>query len=89
MKDLDENVTASFCELDDDVLESVSGGVEIGQVVQCRSSQVQYCPGCGVLLQNYEATITGVRGVLEGRTVYWIKLNCCGRTTSVIETSIL
>jgi hypothetical protein len=89
MKTLNENAAAPIAELDDEVLEGVNGGVAIGEVVHCNSSTVQYCKGCGKLLQNYEATITGVRGVLEGKTVYWIKLGCCGYRTSVIETSIL
>ena len=80
---------ASIFELDDDELEAVNGGVEIGDVVNCRSSQIQYCAGCGALIHYYQGTITGVRGVLDGQTVYWIKLSCCGRISSIVETSIL
>ena len=50
---------------------------------------MQYCKRCGKLLQNYQATITGVRGVLDGKTVYWVTLKCCGYKTSIIETSIV
>ena len=86
---MEENFNAPIGELDDDELASVSGGVNVGDFVKCRSFEVQYCKGCGKLIQNYQGTITGVRGVLKGKTVYWIKLDCCGYRTSVIETSIL
>ena len=76
-------------ELDDDQLDAVNGGAAIGDVVQIHSLKVAYCPKCGKLLQDYEATITGLRGVLEGKNVYWIKLSCCGNRSSVIETSII
>ena len=88
MKDTDK-IIEPFCELDDDMLETVNGGVQIGDVVTCKSSQVKYCNGCGALMQNYSATITGLRGVLEGKNVYWVKLGCCGYKSSVIESSIV
>ena len=75
-------------ELNDDELDAVVGGYDIGTTVHCRSSTIKYCKSCGRLMQNYDATITGVHGVLDGNTVYWITLNCCGYKTSVIETSI-
>ena len=76
-------------ELDDDALDTVSGGLSVGDTVNIRSSTISYCPGCGRLLTNYYATITGVRGVLDGHTVYWITRNCCGNRSSVIETAIV
>lgn len=85
MKELENGMI----ELDDDQLDTVSGGVSVGDVVQVKSFKVEYCRGCAKLLTNYEATITGVRGVLDGKTVYWIKRSCCGYKSSVSETSIL
>lgn len=76
-------------ELADNELNMVVGGYDAGTTVHCKSTTVQYCKNCGRLIQNYDATITGVRGVLDGKTVYWIKLNCCGYKTSVIESSIV
>ena len=38
--------------------------------------------------QNYTATITGVRGVLDGHTLYWVTRNCCGHKSSIIDTEI-
>jgi len=61
----------------------------VGDVIYVKSSKVQYCKSCGKLLNYYTATITGLRGVLEGTPVYWIKLHCCGYRTSVIESSII
>ena len=75
-------------ELNDDLLEHVSGGVDIGDVVNIRSDRIDYCAGCGRLRTNYDATITGVCGVLDGNTVYWVTRRCCGRKSSVIETCI-
>lgn len=76
-------------ELNDDELDTVVGGYGVGDTVQCKSSTIKYCSKCGKLMNNYSATITGVRGVLDGKTVYWITLSCCGNKTSVIETSIV
>lgn len=76
-------------ELDDDILETVVGGVSVGDVVKIRSNRIDYCAKCGHLLTNYEATITGVRGVLDGKTIYWITRNCCGYHSSVSEVSIV
>lgn len=60
----------------------------IGDVVNCEKSSVEYCRICGKLLKNYQATITGFRGTLDGKDVYWIKSHCCGHKTSAIETEI-
>lgn len=76
-------------ELNDDELENVVGGYGVGDTVCCSSSMIDYCSNCGRLLKNYEVTITGVRGVLDGKTIYWVTRNCCGMKTSVIETDIL
>ena len=76
-------------ELEDTELDVVVGGYSVGDTVRCKSLTVQYCAGCGKLLMNYEATITGIRGELDGKTLYWITRKCCGHKTSVIETSII
>lgn len=62
----------------------------IGDVVNCykSSTDTEYCRNCGKLLKNYQATIRGIRGTLDGKDVYWIYRNCCGHKTSVIETEI-
>lgn len=86
MTDLNKNNPA---ELNDEELDQVVGGYGVGDTVRCSRSVVAYCPGCGRLLNNYEATITGVRGVLDGKTVYWATYNCCGHKTSIIDTEIL
>ena len=89
MKDMEKKKGILVEELDDDMLDHVVGGVEIGDTVTCTKSVIEYCSGCGRLLKNYQATIVGVRGVLDGKTVYWITRNCCGKKTSMIETEIL
>jgi len=76
-------------ELSDDELENISGGVSVGDVVRIRRNYIDYCSNCGHLLLNYEATITGVRGVLDGHTIYWITRHCCGYKTSEIETAFI
>ena len=62
----------------------------IGDVVNCNKSSIEYCPYCGRLLRNYQATISGIRGIdaLDGKDVYWINRHCCGSFSSVIETEI-
>lgn len=89
MKELENIEFNGMEELDDELLDNVSGGVAIGDVVQVKSSQVLYCENCGRLLMNYQATITGVRGTLDGKTVYWVTRNCCGYKSNVIETAIV
>jgi len=80
---------AKNCELSDDELDAVVGGVSIGDTVLCSHSDIVYCSNCGRLLKNYSATITGVRGVLNGHTLYWVTRNCCGHKSSIIDTEIL
>ena len=76
-------------ELSDNELENVSGGVSVGDVVRIRGNRIDYCSNCANMLLNYEATITGVRGVLDGHTVYWITRKCCGFKSSEIDTSFI
>lgn len=62
----------------------------IGDVVNCKSHTLEYCNGCGQLLINYQATITGFRSIdaLDGKDQYWINRNCCGYKSSITETAI-
>lgn len=76
-------------QLSDNELESVSGGVAIGDTVRASCDRIDYCSNCGRLLKNYEVTITGVRGVLDGHTIYWVTRKCCGHKSSIIDTEIL
>lgn len=76
-------------ELSDDEMEHISGGVAVGDVVRASTGDIVYCSNCGRLLKNYEATITGIRGVLDGKTLYWVTRHCCGWKSSMIETEIL
>lgn len=76
-------------ELSDEELDAVVGGYSIGNTVRCSKDAIEYCSNCGRLLKNYEVTITGVRGVLDGKTIYFVTRNCCGWKSSVIETEIL
>ena len=75
-------------ELNDEELETVVGGYGVGDTVICSHDDIAYCSNCGRLLKNYSATITGVRGVLDGKTLYWVTRNCCGHKSSIIETEI-
>ena len=76
-------------ELGDDALDTVVGGYEIGQKVRCMKWNVEYCPKCGKMILEYDATIAGVRGTQDGKTLYWVTFNCCGYRSSVIETAII
>ena len=75
-------------ELNDEELDTVVGGYGIGDTVLCSHGDIVYCSNCGRLLKNYSATITGVRGVLNGHTLYWVTRNCCGHKSSIIDTEI-
>ena len=75
-------------ELNDEQLDQVVGGYGVGDTVTCTKSAIEYCEGCGRLLNNYQAKITGVRGVLDGNTIYWITRNCCGKKTIMSELEI-
>ena len=86
-------------ELSDDMLDAVTGGTgtdtvvtlkyRVGDVVIINPMEITYCPRCAKLLKNYEATITGVRGILNGVPIYWITRKCCGYKTSEIENVIV
>ena len=75
-------------ELNDEQLDQVVVGYGVGDTVTCTKSAIEYCEGCGRLLKNYQATITGVRGVRDGNTIYWITRTCCGKKTSMSELEI-
>ena len=75
-------------ELNDEELDNVVGGYGVGDTVICSHDQIDYCSNCGRLLKNYSVTITGVRGVLDGHTLYWVTRNRCGHKTSIIDTEI-
>ncbi|MBQ7850796.1 MAG: hypothetical protein IJ343_13810 [Clostridia bacterium] len=76
-------------ELNDEELGNVVGGYGVGDTVTCSVDEIRYCSNCGRLLKNYEVTITGVRGVLNGHTLYWVTRKCCGHKSSIIDTEIL
>ncbi|MBE6771651.1 MAG: hypothetical protein E7547_05870 [Ruminococcaceae bacterium] len=87
-------------ELSDDTLDAVTGGTGTDTVVTLKyrvgdvviinyPMEIRYCPSCAKLLKNYEATITGVRGILDGVPIYWITRKCCGYKTSEIEYAIV
>ena len=64
----------------------------IGDVVNCKKLTVEYCPNCGKLIMNFQATITGFRSIdepeLDGKDQYWITYNCCGHKTNINEIAI-
>lgn len=60
----------------------------IGDVVNCEKTRIEYCPKCGKLILNYQATIIGLRGTLDGNDVYSIYRHCCSSRNSAIETEI-
>ena len=64
------------------------GGYGVGDTVRCSHDSIDYCSNCGRLLKNYDVTITGVRGVLDGKTLYWVTRKCCGHKSSIIDTEI-
>jgi len=75
-------------ELSDDQLDNIVGGFSTGDVVTLRPRGIKYCPNCARLLCNAKVTITGVRGVLDGSTVYWVTHNCCGHKSTAIDYTL-
>lgn len=75
-------------DLDDDQLEGVSGGYAAGDTVTVSSPNIEYCPKCARLIANLPATVTGVRGILNGKTIYWVTFSCCGHKTSRLEDDL-
>ena len=84
-----DRIGNDISELSEDQLEQVVGGYSVGNTVRCSKDMIEYCSRCGTLLKNYQATITGVRGVLDGKTIYWVTRNCCGQRSTIIETEIV
>ena len=62
---------------------------KVGDRVILTKSSIEYCSSCGILLKGYTARIVGVRGVLDGETVYWIIRDCCNHKTSIGATEII
>lgn len=89
MQPYEETEIPAIEEMDDEQLNQVVGGVEIGQTIQAKSNYINYCPRCARLLLNYTATVTGIRGYLDGHALYWITRDCCGYKTSIIDTDIV
>ena len=85
-----ENTEKDFTpiRLDDEQLEDISGGYAVGEVVKITPNIIEYCPGCGRLVNNLPATITGVRGILDNKTIYWVTQSCCGYRSSRVETCL-
>ena len=83
-----DKIGNGISELSEDQLDQVVGGHSIGDTVTCSYDRIDYCSGCGRLLKSYSATITGVRGELDGHTLYWVTRNCCGKKASIIDTEI-
>lgn len=97
---LDNVLENKSFEIDDDMLDEVTGGAGTDTVVTLKyrvgdvviinyPMEIRYCQRCAKLLANYEATITGIRGILNGVPVYWITRKCCGYETSEIEYAIV
>ena len=76
-------------ELADDELDAVVGGYSAGDTIHIQRGRVEYCPTCGKLVMNCDATVRGVRGERDGVTYYWISYNCCGHRTSVGDDVIV
>lgn len=86
-------------ELSDDTLDAVTGGTgtdtvvtlkyRVGEVVLVTHDTIRYCENCTKLLKNYEVRITGIRGILNGVPLYWVKRRCCGYNSSITEKEIL
>jgi len=67
-------------ELNDEELENVVGGFEIGDHVVAHSySLTYYCPGCGKLATYAYGTVIG-KEWYEREQHYWliVKYDCCG-----------
>ena len=69
-------------ELNDEELENVAGGFEIGDHVVANSYTISYCPGCSKLAMYAYGTIIGKRWD-EREQHYWLELkyDCCGYIT--------
>ena len=89
MMNYEEKDLSGIQEINDEQLDTIVGGAAIGDVVKVKSWQVTYCAKCGKLLMEYEATIVGERGVVDGKKLYWVKRSCCGYRSSVVETAIV
>ncbi|MBO5261607.1 MAG: InlB B-repeat-containing protein [Clostridia bacterium] len=83
----DTTYTAVYEEIKIEELEGCT--YKKGDVVECQSFQITYCPSCGKLIMKFTVTITGLRGFLDGTPVYWVTYHCCGHKTSETETAII
>lgn len=86
---MNQKYEAPIEELNDDELDSVVGGISVGDTIHIRRGRVEYCPTCGRLVMDINATVTGIRGQRNGVTYYWISYQCCGHRTSVGDDVIV
>lgn len=73
-----DRIGNGISELNDAQPDAVVGGYRIGDKVRLKRTEVTHCPGCSKVLIEYNATITGVRDLLDGSLLYYTKHNCCG-----------
>ena len=86
MNNFEEEMIAPMGELDDDMLENVSGGVSIGDVVNIQSYNINYCQ-CGRLLQNYQASLKVDVG--KSKLTRYKRTHKCLNATGAIDSTIL
>lgn len=73
-------------ELNDDELDSVVGGVNVGDSVKVDSKMIRYCPGCGKLAMVFTGTVVGKTYYEKGGFYFFdVRSNCCGYVERATE----
>ena len=66
-------------ELNDEELDKVVGGIDVGDRVKVNAGSVRYCPGCGKLAMKFNGTVVGKRYYEAGGHYFIeVKADCCG-----------
>lgn len=81
-----DRIENGVSELNDAQLDEVVGGYRVGDTVRLKRTLFTHCPGCGKVLTEYSATITGTRDLYNA---YYITHNCCGFKGGTFEEDIL
>jgi len=88
--ELTETDFVKTCELDDDELDAVVGGVSVGKHVKMDSRMVRYCPGCGKLASVVTGTVVGKMYYEKGGCCFVdVRSDCCGYVERALESICL
>jgi len=73
-------------ELNDDELDKVVGGIDVGDRVKVDCHMICYCPGCGRGYTSFYGTVTGKNWYEKNKHyILMVKADCCGYESRAVD----